>query len=92
MTEAYLIVTVVVAWLAVVGVNVARCRKYVFATIAFFGLALVGGPTLLGLIGAIRLGKPRSWWAQRFYDGEKMAEAKRRFYQPLVVQAQERRA
>jgi hypothetical protein len=34
---------------------------------------------LVGLIGAIRLATPTSYWAWRAYDPEKMAEAHRRF-------------
>jgi hypothetical protein len=34
---------------------------------------------LVGLIGAIRLAKPTSYWAWHWYDADKMAEAHRRF-------------
>jgi hypothetical protein len=87
-TEVFIAGPIIVAWLAIVTINALK-GKYVFAVIAFFGLAFLGSPTLVGLIGAIRLGKPRSWWAQRYYDGEKLAESKRRFYQPVVVKAAE---
>ena len=41
---------------------------------------LVGLPVpILGLSGAIRLAKPSSFWAKRFYDAEKMAAAEARF-------------
>lgn len=34
---------------------------------------------LVGLIGAIRLAKPASYWAWQWYGPDKMAEAQRRF-------------
>ena len=34
---------------------------------------------VVSLTGAVRLAKPRSRWARRFYDAEKMAKAKARF-------------
>jgi hypothetical protein len=37
---------------------------------------------LVGLIGAIRLAKPSSYWAWHWYDPDKMAEAQRRFAGP----------
>ena len=45
----------------------------------WFGLlTMVTGPTF-GLIGAIRLAKPGSAWARRFYSRERMAQAIERF-------------
>ncbi len=41
----------------------------------FFGLFV----PLIGLIGAIRLAKPSSYWAWHWYDQVKMVEAQRRF-------------
>jgi hypothetical protein len=37
---------------------------------------------LVGLIGAIRLAKPASYWAWHWYESDKMAEAQRRFAGP----------
>ncbi len=37
---------------------------------------------LIGLIGAIRLAKPTSYWAWHWYGSDKMAEAQRRFAGP----------
>jgi hypothetical protein len=34
---------------------------------------------LVGLIGAVRLAKPASYWAWHWYELDKMAEAQRRF-------------
>jgi hypothetical protein len=34
---------------------------------------------LVGLIGAIRLAKPTSYWAWHWYDQDKMVEGQRRF-------------
>jgi hypothetical protein len=34
---------------------------------------------LFWIIGAIRLAKPASWWAKRFYGEEKMRLARERF-------------
>jgi hypothetical protein len=39
--------------------------------------AMAGG--WLGILGAIRLAKPHSYWARRWYGEEKMAESRRRF-------------
>lgn len=33
-------------------------------------------------IAAVRLAKPGSWWATRFYGGEKLARARVRFGEP----------
>ena len=35
---------------------------------------------LFWFIGAIRLAKPGSWWARRFYEGDKLARAQARFW------------
>ncbi|MEJ7715707.1 MAG: hypothetical protein WKF40_08435 [Thermoleophilaceae bacterium] len=46
---------------------------------------------LVALIGAVRLGRPDSRWARRFYEGERLAKAKARFAaeraEPRVVSA-----
>ena len=34
---------------------------------------------LVGLIGAVRLAKPASYWAWHWYESDKMAEAQQRF-------------
>ena len=34
---------------------------------------------LFWIVGALRLAKPDSWWARRFYDEEKMRRARERF-------------
>ena len=53
--------------------------------------ALKGKPwlLLLGLLigwcwifGSLRLAKPQSWWARRFYDSAKMNESRTRFKVP----------
>jgi hypothetical protein len=44
------------------------------------GMVIVGlFVPLVGLIGAIRLAKPTSYWAWHWYESDKMAEAQRRF-------------
>ncbi len=66
--------------------------KFVFACAIDVGLLVVcwlkGKPgmvlagllvPLIGLIGAIRLAKPASYWAWHWYDADKMTEAQRRF-------------
>ena len=54
--------------------------------------ALKGKPwlLLLGLVigwcwifGSLRLAKPESWWARRFYDGTKLNESRARFDVPI---------
>ena len=47
-------------------------------------LALIGTPLLVTfyltlIVPAFRLGKPGSWWAQKYYDDEKAARATERF-------------
>ena len=45
---------------------------------ALFGAGFaVGG--LVWMLSAFRLAKPESWWARRFYDGDKLARARRRY-------------
>jgi hypothetical protein len=53
--------------------------------------ALKGKPwlLLLGLLvgwcwifGSLRLAKPQSWWARRFYDSTKLNESRARFNAP----------
>lgn len=44
------------------------------------GMVLLGVfVPLVGLIGAVRLAKPGSYWAWHWYDSDKMAPAQRRF-------------
>ena len=44
------------------------------------GMVLLGlFVPLIGLIGAVRLAKPSSYWAWHWYEPEQMAEAGRRF-------------
>lgn len=42
----------------------------------FFGGLLFGG--IVWWITALRLGRPDSWWARRFYSTEKLGRAQRR--------------
>ncbi len=65
------IVVSVAIGLLLFAINVAK-GKPVFA---IFGL--LGG--VLGIIGAVRLAKPDSWWARRYYDDEQLRLAARRF-------------
>ena len=55
--------------------------------------ALKGKPWLLLLgfligwcwiFGSLRLAKPQSWWARRFYDSVKMNESRTRFKTPAT--------
>jgi hypothetical protein len=53
-----------------------------------FVLAIVGvlvGPWLLTLIGAVRLAKPHSTWARRFYDDAKLERARARFTDEAIT-------
>jgi hypothetical protein len=61
-----------VCWLLPPGVCMLK-GKSIFAV---FGLFFVSA---VGLIGAIRLAKPDSYWACRFYDDAKCAKARTRF-------------
>jgi len=66
--------------------------KFLFACAIDIGLLVVcwlkGKPgmvilgcfvPLIGLIGAVRLAKPTSYWAWHWYDADKITEAQRRF-------------
>jgi hypothetical protein len=86
---ALLGVLIVVIFLGAVAPHQARL---IFACAIDIGLLVVcwlkGKPgmviaglfvPLVGLIGAVRLAKPGSYWAWHWYDPDKMAEAQRRF-------------
>jgi hypothetical protein len=45
---------------------------------AFFFLSILLWP-VVPVIGAIRIAKPTSWWARRYYDTEKRRQARERF-------------
>lgn len=63
---------------AVVGVGVCALKgKWIFAFVGLFC-------GVFWLIGALRLGKPDSWWAKRRYGDAEMAEANRRFSRKVV--------
>ena len=47
-----------------------KAKYWTFVAGLFIGLFWV--------VGAIRLAKPSSWWARRYYDGAKMALAVQR--------------
>jgi hypothetical protein len=53
--------------------------KWWFALWAGLAVALVGLGFILGIVGAIRLAKPHSYWARHWYGEEKMARTMRRF-------------
>jgi len=74
------------------GAVVPHQAGFIFACLVDIGLLVVcwlkGKPgmvvlgcfvPLVGLIGAIRLAKPTSYWAWHWYDQDKMAEGQRRF-------------
>jgi signal peptidase I len=56
-----------VALLVAAAVTALKAKWWTLALGVAFGLAW--------LFGAVRLAKPRSWWARRFYDEEKQARA-----------------
>ena len=58
-------------WIAAGVVTALKGKPWLLV----FGL-LVG---LCWLCGSLRLAKPQSWWARRFYDSTKMNESKLRF-------------
>jgi len=84
----------------------AHQARFIFACAIDIGLLVVcwlkGKPgmvlaglfvPLVGLIGAIRLAKPTSYWAWHWYDQNKMAEAHGRFARlkvPLPIQVETR--
>ena len=76
----------------VLGALAPHQARFIFACVIDVGLLVVcwlkGKPgmvlagllvPLVGLIGAIRLAKPTSYWAWHWYDPDKMEEAQHRF-------------
>ncbi len=57
--------------------------KPVLAVIGVFGVP--AGGSLWALIGAIRIAKPNSWWARRYYGPKEMAIAVQRFGAEAVI-------
>jgi hypothetical protein len=53
----------------------------------FVGLVGLFVP-LVAVVGALRLGKPHSRWARRFYDEKKLDRARKRFAEPLAAASQ----
>jgi hypothetical protein len=53
--------------------------KPVFGALSILALFLRGSLSLWAIIGAIRIAKPHSWWARRYYGPEKMNIAHQRF-------------
>jgi hypothetical protein len=74
-----LVFAIVVLWLSVPLVCALKGKWW----FALFGLA--GG--YLGLVGAIRLAKPDSYWARHWYGEAKTVKAERRFPRPAVEPA-----
>lgn len=64
---------ITVAWFTSVVICVLK-GKYRFALLACF-------VPLLGWIGAVRLARPSSWWARRYYSPERLGHAERRAQQ-----------
>jgi hypothetical protein len=44
--------------------------------------AVFGFFTAWHVVAAFRLAKPESWWARKFYDEAKLAQAKARYFEP----------
>ena len=64
-----------VVWaLAAVVICVLK-RKFIMAIIS-----LVIGGGIIQTIGAARLAKPQSWWANRFYDEAKAQRSRERYF------------
>lgn len=57
-------------WRMVLGGQVALLLLLPFAVVLASLLAWV-----IALLAAVRLARPHSWWARRFYDGEKQLRA-----------------
>jgi hypothetical protein len=73
--EGALIVGSAVASVAIAAVNFAK-GKIGWGICALIGLLVLW---VIALVAAIRLARPDSWWARRFYDEEKRAQAEERF-------------
>ena len=43
-------------------------------------ISLVIGGGVIQTIGALRLAKPESWWARRFYDEIKLQRSRERYF------------
>jgi hypothetical protein len=69
---------------AIVAANVALALVTFAKGKLTFGLLAVFVP-VVGLLGAVRLAKPSSLWARRFYGDDKRQRARRRFDSPDSV-------
>jgi zinc-ribbon domain len=67
-------VAVVVIFGSLVVINVLKA-KYWTAVFTLFGVLGL----ICGVVGAIRIAKPRSWWARHRYDEVALKEARGRF-------------
>jgi hypothetical protein len=67
MTGTQTLVIVLIAVYAVFFIAISALKgKYVFA---FAGI--IGVLNVLWWVGAVRLAKPNSWWARRYYVGDR---------------------
>lgn len=72
-----LVGVVVVCALLGFGVVCAMKGKWVFFALGWF-------TGIFWIVGALRLAKPGSWWARRWYGERELAQAQRRFPSPAL--------
>ena len=65
---------VIALWMITVIVISLLKGKYLMTLVGLFFL----GNLIVWTVGAVRLAKPRSWWARRRYDEDKMLKARER--------------
>jgi hypothetical protein len=71
MADAIVIAVVVLFIVGVITINVLKGKR---------GFAVVGLIVhIVWYVGAIRLAKPDSWWARRYYGPEKLERSRMRF-------------
>ena len=72
---AEVLLTLFLIWALVALVICVLKKKIIMAIIS-----LVIGGGVIQTIGAVRLAKPESWWARRFYDEAKLQRSRERFF------------
>ena len=71
MTEAIVLIVILLIAIALVTINVLKGKPWLAAV----GLIV----HLCWYVGAIRLAKPDSWWARRYYGADKLHRSQLRF-------------
>jgi hypothetical protein len=71
MTDAIVLIVILLIVIGLVAINVLKGKPW----LAALGLVV----HICWYVGAIRLAKPDSWWARRYYDEDKLHRSQVRF-------------